>query len=78
MDGKASLEPVEQTSLPELEQKQYDEEINNSDAKPTNTASHGALGKLVFESNATISSNKATPKVVFSGRNFLDRRVSLT
>ncbi|XP_047153686.1 ubiquitin recognition factor in ER-associated degradation protein 1-like isoform X1 [Vigna umbellata] len=63
LDGKASLEPVEQTSLPELKQKQYHKEINNSDAKPTNTASHGALGKLVFESNATTSSNKATPKV---------------
>jgi len=69
LDGKASLEPVEQTSLPELEQKQYDKEINNSDSKPTNTASYGALGKL--ESNATTSSNKATPKVVFSGRNYL-------
>ncbi|XP_027926241.1 ubiquitin recognition factor in ER-associated degradation protein 1-like isoform X1 [Vigna unguiculata] len=62
LDGKASLEPVEQTSLPELEQKQYDKEINNSDSKPTNTASYGALGKLAFESNATTSSNKATPK----------------
>ncbi|KAG2371302.1 uncharacterized protein HKW66_Vig0214760 [Vigna angularis] len=63
LDGKASLEPVEQTSLPELKQKQYHKEINNSDAKPTNTASHGALGKLVLKSNATTSSNKATPKV---------------
>ncbi|CAJ1955690.1 unnamed protein product [Sphenostylis stenocarpa] len=63
LDGKASVEPVEQTSLPELEQKQNDKEMKDSDSKPTTTASQRASGKLVFDSNATTSSSQATPKV---------------
>ncbi|TKY48404.1 Ubiquitin fusion degradation protein 1-like [Spatholobus suberectus] len=63
LDGKRSVQSVEQTSSPELKQKQTDKEIKGSDSKSSNTASGRPSGKLVFGSNATTSGIQTTPKV---------------
>lgn len=63
LDGKPSAESDEQTSSPELKQKQTDKEIKGSDSKSANTASRRASGKLVFGSNATTSDTQTAPKV---------------
>jgi len=74
LGGKASAQPVEETSRSELKQKETDIEMKDSHCKPTNTASRRASGNLVFGSNVTTSSIQATPKVALSSSNFLDRK----
>ncbi|KAG4380901.1 hypothetical protein GLYMA_15G036700v4 [Glycine max] len=63
LDGKPSAPSVEQTSSPELKQRQTDKEIKGSDSKSSNTVSRRHSGKLVFGSNATTSDIQTTPKV---------------
>ena len=74
LGGKASAQPVEETSRPELKQKETDKETKNFDSSPTNTALCKSFGNLVFGSNVTTSSIQATPKVILSSSNFLDRQ----
>ena len=74
LDGKPSAPSVEQTSSPELKQRQTDKEIKGSDSKSSNTVSRRHSGKLVFGSNATTSDIQTTPKVVLSSGNLLERQ----
>ncbi|RDX58372.1 Ubiquitin recognition factor in ER-associated degradation protein 1, partial [Mucuna pruriens] len=62
LDGKPSVQSIEQTSSAELKQKQTNKEVKGFDSKSSNTASRRPSGKLVFGSNATTSGIETTPK----------------